>query len=217
LLKTDLFNEGIAEGLYPALEPYADRVYGMDLSIGTVRTAQARHPRLLGVAADARRLPFRDGSFDVVVSNSTLDHFEAVADIAVSIAEVSRVLCANGHLLISLDNLANPLVALRNALPLDLLQRIGLVPYYVGASYGPRRLRHVLTQSGFEIEASGAIVHCPRWLAVALCRIAERRLRSTAAQQRWLRLLTGFERCSSLPTRYLSGHLIVARARKLRT
>lgn len=215
LLKTDLFNEGIAEGLYPALVPFADRVFGMDLSMGTALAAQRRHPALSTVTADARQLPFRDGVFDIVVSNSTFDHYEVASDIVCSIVEARRVLCSSGHLLISLDNLANPLVALRNVLPMAMLHRLRLVPYFVGASYGPRRLDRVLQQSGFAVEATGAIVHCPRWLAVAVCRIAETRLRSEGGQERWLRLLDGFEQLSRLPSRYLTGHLIVARARKV--
>jgi SAM-dependent methyltransferase len=212
LLKTDLFNEGIADGLYPALAPFADRVFGMDLSLGTAVEARRRNPGLSTVNADVRWLPFRDGVFDVVISNSTFDHFEAAGDIASSIGEARRVLGPRGHLLIGLDNMANPLVALRNVLPIPVLQRLHLVPYYVGPSFGPRRLCRVLRQCGFEVEATGAIVHCPRWLAVNVCRVVERRLHS-ATQEKWLRWLRGFEQLSRLPTRYLSGHLVVARAR----
>src|SRR5204863_8026948 len=66
---------------------------------------------------DVRALPFADGSFDVVVSTSTLDHFQARADIDTALRELHRVLASDGLAVVTLDNPWNPLVALRNALP----------------------------------------------------------------------------------------------------
>ncbi len=215
LLKTDLFNEGIAPGLYPALSCRAEQVVGIDVSLNTTRAARDRHPGLVALAADVRQLPFRDEAFDVVVSNSTLDHFERASDIETSLSETRRVLRHDGRLLISLDNPLNPMVALRNLLPMTLLHGLGLVPYYVGATYGPHRLARALRAQGFEVEAQGAVVHCPRWFAVVTCRLLERRLRSPAAREQWLRVLGLFEHLARLPTTYLSGHLVVARARKV--
>jgi ubiquinone/menaquinone biosynthesis C-methylase UbiE len=123
--------------------------------------ATARHPGLCGVAADVRRLPFADASFDVVVSNSTLDHF-AAADIATSLAEPRRVLRPDGHLLLTLDNAANPLIGLRNALPFAVWRRLRIVPYYVGATLGPCELRRALAAAGFEIVEEGAVMPARR-------------------------------------------------------
>ncbi len=63
-------------------------------------------------------LPFPDGAFDRVFSNSTLDHFDSRDDIREALRELARVLHPEGELLLTLDNLANPVVRLRNALPL---------------------------------------------------------------------------------------------------
>ena len=114
----------------------------------------------------------------------------------------------------SMDNGAHPLVALRNRAPSGLLSRMRLVPYYVGATYGPRRLRRELLESGFEVEAASTVMHVPRVLAVAGSRIVERSF-GAVAQRRWLRALGQFERLARLPTRNLTGHFVVAKARKV--
>jgi SAM-dependent methyltransferase len=212
LLKTDLFNEGISPGLYPVLAKAAESVVGIDISIATTHAAQARYGALQTVAADVRQLPFADGSFDVIVSNSTLDHFEMPADIVTSLAELRRVLSVGGHLLVSLDNLANPFIAVRNGASMAAL-RLGVVPYFVGATFGPRRLRRALMESGFQIVSATSVMHCPRVIAVAACAMVER-FASAVAASRFLAVLRWFERFARLPTRYLTGHFVVAKACK---
>ena len=124
LLKTDLFDEAMGDGLYPVLATRADRVTGLDVARSVLDAAVSRHPRLMAVAADTRKLPFADATFDVVVSNSTLDHFDTRDDILVALRGLHRVLRPGGTVVLTLDNLANPLVALRNALPARLLRRL---------------------------------------------------------------------------------------------
>ena len=68
LLKTDLFDEAVSEGLYPALSGTAGRVTGIDVSAGAAAASGRRHAGLATLAADVRRLPFADASFDRVVS-----------------------------------------------------------------------------------------------------------------------------------------------------
>ena len=46
ILKTDLFDEAVATGLYPALQERG-QVMGMDISSGTVSRACARYPELV--------------------------------------------------------------------------------------------------------------------------------------------------------------------------
>jgi ubiquinone/menaquinone biosynthesis C-methylase UbiE len=82
-----------------------------------VELVRARHPLLDVHAADVRHLPFPDGTFDAVCSDSTLDHFDSAADIADALAEIRRALRRGGALLVTLDNGMNPLVAVRNAMP----------------------------------------------------------------------------------------------------
>jgi hypothetical protein len=114
---------------------------------------------------------------------------------------------------LTLDNLANPIIALRNALPFPLLTRLGIVPYYVGVTYGPRHLRRVVRKVGFEVLAVDAIMHCPRVLMVAVAALLQSYV-GKAMQQRFLHALMTFEYLSRWPTRFLTGHFIAIRARK---
>ena len=204
-LKTDLYDEVAGRGLVPLLERLADEVHGIDLSQRMVDTACARHPRLHGVAADVRELPFPDAMFDVVVSNSTLDHFEERADIARGLGELHRVLRPGGRMLLSLDNLGNPLVALRQALPLDLLRRLGLVPYPVGATLTPAALLQAARDAGFEVLDERTLMHAPRVLAVWGCALSER-LGGERLQSRILRALRRAESLSRRRSRYRTGY-----------
>ena len=96
---------------------------------------------MMVACADVRSLPFADGTFDVVVSNSTLDHFRSRKELIASMRELNRVTRPGGELVLTLDNRANPVVAFRNALPFHWLNRIRVLPYYVGVTCGPRGLR----------------------------------------------------------------------------
>jgi SAM-dependent methyltransferase len=213
ILKTDLYDEAVGEGLFPVLSGRTQRVVGIDVADGVLQVARARHPGLEALWADVRRLPFETGEFGAVVSNSTLDHFESSEGLATALVELNRVLAPGGLLLISLDNLANPLVALRNALPFRLLNRIRLVPYYVGWTCGPRRLRCLLADAGFETLDTSAVLHCPRALAVALGEVIESRC-PPWFQRAFLRLLGRFEVLARLPTRFTSGYFVAALAVK---
>lgn len=213
LLKTDLFDEAVGGGLLPLLRTRARAVSGVDISPATVRIAGERYPELDARLADIRRLPYADERFDRVVSNSTLDHFRAETDIGSALREVFRVLRPGGELLISLDNLQNPFIRLRNALPHQLLQRSGLVPYFVGATLDRKRLLRALQQAGFEPCACRAILHCPRVLAVPLAG-ALQRWAAEPARRRFLALLLQFERLAGWPSAYFTGHFVAVRARK---
>lgn len=213
LLKTDLFDEAHGEGLLPMLILRSRSVIAIDVSAVTLCTASARNPGLQAIGADVLQLPFASDYFDVIVSNSTLDHFETQADIVKSLQELRRILKSGGQLLITLDNLANPVVGLRNVLPFRILFRLGLVPYYVGASLTPRELRHILQEVGFEVLEVQAVMHCPRIFAVAIARILSK-YAGTKTQQIFLGILLSFEGLSVLPTRFLTGNFVAVKAMK---
>lgn len=214
LLKTDLFDEACSNGLYPLLASKAQSVIGIDVSISTLHAAQSRHTKLQATWADVRHLPFANRMFDVIVSNSTLDHFESLDEIIASLHELYRVLQLGGQLLLTLDNLANPVIALRNTLPFRLLNHLGIVPYYVGATCGPHLLQRILQQVGFEVLEVRGVMHCPRVFAVAMARRLERH-GEPETQKQFLRLLMGFEHLAHWPTRFLTGHFVAVRAIKL--
>ena len=210
VLKTDLFDEATGTGLVPWLSASFARVSGVDIAPALVKTVRDRHPGIRTDVADVRRLPFEGGSFDCVISNSTLDHLPTREDIADAVRELHRVLRSGGHLLITLDNPVNPIVGFRNVLPAGL--RRSLVPYAVGATLGPRRLRSLLEDSGFDVVKVGAVFHSPRVLVVLGGRLVDRG--GTRARRRYAGLWRPFEWLGALPTRYLTGHFVAALARK---
>jgi SAM-dependent methyltransferase len=210
-LKTDLFDEAVGRGLCADTRWRLPRLLGMDLSVDVVRRAALGTPGLRGAAADVRELPFADGAFETVLSISTLDHFESTAEITHSLREIRRVLRPGGLLLLTLDNPANPKIRLRNALPWSLLRRTGLVPYFIGRSVGPGRLRRELMSAGFTVLEVGAIVHCPRVLAVAASRLGV--FAKPRARRRLLGVLRRFEVLERWPTRFLTAHFTAVLAR----
>jgi 2-polyprenyl-6-hydroxyphenyl methylase/3-demethylubiquinone-9 3-methyltransferase len=86
--------------LAPHIASSGYRHIGIDLSPTAI--TQARDHGVSGVRGDVTRLPFRDGTFDVVVAGEILEH---VPDLAAVVAEVCRVLRPGGTLV--LDTIAN--------------------------------------------------------------------------------------------------------------
>lgn len=213
LLKTDLFDEAVGAGLWDFLLCRAEVVVGMDVSITTLRGANSAQLHAALACADVRRLPFADDSFDAVVSNSTLDHFHELSDMAASLRELSRTVRPGGQLVITIDNLANPIIALRNILPFPWLNRLGVVPYYVGATCGPGRLRRMLEEAGLEILESTAILHCPRVMGVRMARWLQTHA-TPNLQARFGRWLMKWECLARFPTRFLTGNFVAMRCRK---
>ena len=86
------------------------RVTGIDISPENisrgVEFARARSVESLFAAGDARRLPFVDGSFDVVIANDSLEHF---ADPAAALRELARVLVAGGSIFLFFTPWGSPL------------------------------------------------------------------------------------------------------------
>jgi len=214
VLKTDLFDELVGQGLVGALSESFDGVAGIDVSPTLVDIVKVRHPMLDARVADIRELPFDDGAFDAVVSNSTLDHFPARTEIAASLREINRVLRPGGTLLVTLDNGMNPVVAARNAMPQRWRDATHLVPYEVGVTCRrPRDLRALLEEASFGVSELGAVLHCPRVIGVLVGNAVDRR-GSETTRQRYARTLVAFEALSRLPTRFVTGHFVAALATK---
>lgn len=174
LLKTDLFDEIAADGLHSVLASRAETVCGMDVSAYTALAVSRKYPDIISCAADIRRLPFADASFDTIVSLSTVDHFADPADIARSLGELQRVLRPGGALVITIDNLSNPLIALRNSLPYPILRRLGLVSYPVGQTFTFVRARECVSSAGFTVLECVGVMLAPRVLAIPVIELAAR-------------------------------------------
>jgi ubiquinone/menaquinone biosynthesis C-methylase UbiE len=86
---------GCGTGRNLPLFPAQARIVGVDFTIDSLRRARRREPRALLVRASAEALPFREGSFDTVVSGLLLC---SVARPDVAVAEMRRVLRDDGEL-----------------------------------------------------------------------------------------------------------------------
>jgi SAM-dependent methyltransferase len=212
-LKTDLFEEAISdEG---PLEDLGAGSFGVDLSEAAARgahTALLRRGILTNLmTADLRHLPLQAGTVTGILSGSSLDHFTDKRDIEICLAELRRILAAGGVLAITFDNPHNPVVWMRNALPFTWLNRMGLVPYYVGATYTRAEAYASLSALGFKVTEVTAIAHAPRVLAMWLVRLAEW-LKAPALQQAVFNLLRAADVLERLPTRFWTGYYIALRA-----
>jgi len=219
ILKTDLFE--VAFGPDPFLLRLAQvnsNVIGIDISKEVVHQAKKRAEHR-GVDAsqylcsDVRHLPLQDNSIDLVISDSTLDHFPSETDIVAALKELRRVLRVGGTLILTMDNKSNltypPYIFIR------LWMRLGLAPYFIGITLSPTQLRRALEEIGFGVEESTAIFHCPH--PDALVRWLERqgeglgRGRLDNAIRKGLAFLDKLE---GKRTKYLTGRYIVVKAVK---
>lgn len=213
VLKTDLFDEAVSEGLCPMLVGRASTVVGIDVSGSVLREAARANESLFCSGSDVRALPFRSGAFDAVVSLSTLDHFAGVGDVRDAVKELYRVLAPGGVLILTLDNLANPVIALRNSLPYRLTHAAGLVPYPVGRTFGPGASRELVQQAGFRVREITAVMHAPRVIAIPLMGVLSGNP-GGRADHLMMRAAMRFEALRGLKTRFRTGHFIAIRAEK---
>ena len=166
LLKTDLFEEanGLDRILFD-LDLGQSRTLGFDLSIPTVHKAdsQGRGSAARLMAADARNLPLETNSVDLIVSTSTLDHFDLAEDFVASIRELARVLRPGGRLLLTMDNPANPTYQL-----LRLVCRLPGAPFELGYTPGKKQLEADLRRAGLRPVGWEPLLHNPRLFSTLL-------------------------------------------------
>jgi SAM-dependent methyltransferase len=76
--------------------------YGFDISTKAIKLARRMlNPDIKLMVADGEKLPFADGSFDVVSSLGTLEHFTSPAR---GLVEIQRVTKKNGRILLVVPN-----------------------------------------------------------------------------------------------------------------
>ena len=208
LLKTDLFEEAMgSDAIVPDLASAYRQVVAIDRSLAVATRARRRMDpdRCACVVADVRRLPFAEGSFDLIVSPSTLDHFRDPADLGRSLREIRRLLAPRARLIVTLDNRENLLDPL-----LRLAVRLRAVPYFL-RSYRISELCRELEAAGMEVRDRTAILHNPRMLAVVAVKAAN--LIGCQALIRLVRrTLEWAQRLEATKWRYRSGSFVAALA-----
>lgn len=212
LLKTDLFEEAYGDDqILFDLFPRACRSVGIDVAETTVRRAKSRSPlpQALFMASDVRRLALRGNTLDLVISNSTLDHFDTPAEFHTALGELARVLRPGGILIVTLDNVRNPLYPL-----LRWVSRRGRAPFQMGYTTSETGLVRSLEQAGLEVTDTGTLIHNPRLLSTLLF-LGLRRLLGKHADAPIRALLKLFASLERLPlTRRFTACFVAARARK---
>lgn len=116
ILKTDLFEEAFGQEQFLSdIARVNKRLVGIDLSNEVVDRArkQAKGYGLEEnrfICCDIRQLPFRNNSFHLIISNSTLDHFPSENDIVVALKELRRVLRVGGTLILMITKVISPIL-----------------------------------------------------------------------------------------------------------
>lgn len=211
VLKTDLFEDAFGEDrLLPDVFPFAQLRCGADVAYAVARSAGRRYPDLAAgiVVTDIRQSAFRSASFDLVISTSSLDHFDTRSEFLAAIGELARVLRPGGVLILTLDNPSNPLYYL-----LKWLSRVGAAPFPLGYTPGMRRARQDLRQAGLEPFDEDWLLHNPRGLSTLLF-LALRSVLRRRADWAIARLLRVFGLLDRLPTRRFTACFQAMAARK---
>lgn len=216
ILKTDLFAEAVHpnRAFFWDLLNANDHVIGIDISAEVITEARDRakcyapNSQMRCVNCDVRQLPFASGSFSLIISDSTLDHFRHKYEIATALSELSRVLAPGGTLIITMDNKGNitePLYRLWLFLKLH--------PVFVGKTYSVSELKQALADAGLVVVETTAIIHNPRFITRRLVPLI-RKMAPVRFDNLMRRCLAFLHSLESKRTKYLTGQFIAAKAVK---
>ncbi len=216
VLKTDLFAEALCPSrafLWDILKRNSN-VIGIDISaeISSKAKKEAAHyaPNSLAeyITCDVRQLPFAGDSFELIVSDSTLDHFRHKSEIVTALSELARVLKPGGTLIITMDNkdnLTEPLFR--------LWIRFQLAPFFIGKTYSIRELKQALTKSGLCVLDSTAIIHNPRLVTKVIITLL-RKIKPDRSRQYIRKGLAFLDSLENKRIKYLTAQFIAAKAVK---
>lgn len=177
ILKTDLMEESLRPDDVLFDLTNGARIFGMDISPKLVALAKARpenkNREIRYTVCDARQLSFKDGAFDMIISNSTLDH---IPEIDQGIRESFRILKPGGIMIITIHNkldftfyLFHVLKKLFNVYP----------EWHFDKTYTPWDIRDRLKSCGFIVEDFSTTTHIPMgiWTTLYTCALFARKHR----------------------------------------
>ncbi len=156
ILKTDLFEEAVGnDSFMDYLIGHYKKVFGIDISDAIVNKAKERFEKMKSRLSteDIRNTHFEDGTFDVVLSCSTLDHMPK-RELVTALKEINRILKKDGCLILTLDNKHN----LWYHLSYEMQKLTGLTPFHLGHCYSVNEIRKYSEETGFSIDKTTSIV-----------------------------------------------------------
>ena len=163
LFKTDLWDEAKNTEILRWASDQGARPFGVDIAGEVVHEARqvlGRHRPGLAVG-DIRAVPFADGSFDLVYSMGTIEHFP---DYRVAVDEIFRILKPGGTAIVGVPNKADPFL---RPLMVHCMNRFGWYDYGMEKSFTHGELRRLLESAGFEVSAHSGVLFIPGWLRMA--------------------------------------------------
>lgn len=221
ILKTDLFAEAFTQEQFLFEMPQTNsNVVAIDISGEIVAAAknQASQHKVDAseyLCCDVRHLPIQSNSIDLIISDSSLDHFPSEEDITIALQELARVLRIGGVLILTIDNKSNltypPYIFTR------LWMRLRLSPYFIGKTLSFTRLRNVLEEIGLNVAESTAILHYPhpdglvRWIENFLRKVSKGKLDNAIRKT-----LAYLEQLERRKIKFLTGRYLAVKAVKVK-
>lgn len=136
---------GCGDGYYSLRMAEGRELYGFDPWAGQVKQAAhlaaTRRARALFLTADARSMPYANGSFDAVLSLCVLEH---VPEVERAFHEANRLLKPGGSFLFTVDSLSEPHVP-------QSYRAYHRERFYIAEFLDVGRVRTLLSENGFEI------------------------------------------------------------------
>lgn len=201
VLKTDAFEEANGhDRVLPHIQLGQNQSLGFDVEYRTVAKAERRHqdePAKF-FNGDARALALKSNSVELIISTSTLDHFETRQEFVDSVREFARVLHPNGRMIFTIDNPWNP-----GYFPLYALFRLPFAPFKLGYTPTKARLASDLREAGLTPIAWRPIIHNPR-LITTLVLLMLRKTFGASSNGMVTAYLNFFAKFEFLPTRWFT-------------
>jgi len=158
VLKLDLYNEATWTNYCSYFMKKGIEVHAIEICPSTIKKAEKKMKEqnfeglLKPVAGDFRGMPYRDNTFDLIVSFGSIEH---VPEWRKELEEQFRILKHGGMIIVGVPNLFN--IFLRPIF-MAFFDRIGVLEKCTNLeiNFPPRRLENALKSIGFEnIEISG--------------------------------------------------------------
>ncbi|MBS3052270.1 MAG: methyltransferase domain-containing protein [Candidatus Aenigmarchaeota archaeon] len=208
LLKTDSYEEAIGKDHFlDILGKRAKITIGMDISKKIILKTKRRHgDAFFRVICSVKRLPFKRGSIDMIMSNSTLDHV-SVNGVIKSTEEFYYVLKNPGNLILTLDSKENLLYFLLCYIG----KKMNIFPFSERC-YTRKEMHKILTKYGFRINDDDAIVFIPPPLERFI--LLFKMLNNKVVNKLIYQIIFYFSKMKNKPFKYFLGRFVCTNAIK---